>query len=422
MTDKNSVLNAVDGIIRNANLLTFDSRDDASHDLCKNDCVAWRDGTIVFVGDSAQLPQCTSNHVFDAEGALLSPGFIDCHTHLVFAGDRSDEFESRLQGKSYSSIARQGGGIMRTVESTRSADFSYLYDQALSRIERLIESGVTTLEIKSGYGLNLEDEIKSLYVVKKLQERLPITIKATCLAAHTLPADFDGTEDDYIDWVCTTVLPEIKTQQLADAVDIFCEKIAFSPNHMRRLFETARRLGFSVKGHVEQLSQSYGTDVVCAYSGLSADHLEYINEKQAQNLREKNVTAVLLPGAYYYLGGGQKPPVDLLRKHGVDMAVATDLNPGSSPLHSITSAANMASVLFGLTMEESLRGITINAAKALGMANTKGQLKVGMDADMILWPFHNPHHVIYELPAQKPKKLWVQGEIVTDVGGHRGAT
>lgn len=401
----------VDGIINNANIATCDPESSFAYGLIESACIAWRNGKIIFVGGGEEIKLFSTNNTLDAKGMLITPGFIDCHTHLVFSGDRSKEFESRLQGKSYATIAQKGGGIMSTVRATRRADFSVLVKEAKKRLERLLESGVTTVEIKSGYGLNFDDEIKCLQVIKSLRDELPLTIKATCLAAHTLPTDFNGTAEDYINWVCEDLLPEVKEKQLADSVDIFCERIAFSDMHMNRLFETARALELDIKGHVEQLSQCHGTEQVCKFGGLSADHLEYANEEQIIKMSSAGVAAVLLPGAYYYLGESQKPPVGLLRKHHVTMAVATDLNPGSSPLYSITNAANMASVLFGLTPEESVMGITRSGARALGIDDRKGSLVMGMDADFVLWPFTNPRNLIYEMPAQKPQKIWVNGKL-----------
>lgn len=398
-----------DGVIYNANIATFDPQSGANYGLIPNGSVAWRNRRIVYVGNDIEPGVFTAAFSLDARGKLLTPGLIDCHTHLVYGGDRAQEFESRLGGKSYESIAREGGGIMSTVAATRQCDFQELLALSNARLVRLAESGVTTLEIKSGYGLNFADEIKCLEVIQALKKISPLTIQATCLAAHTLPQDFSGSKDDYIDWVCRELLPEIKTRKLADAVDIFCETIAFTPAQAQRLFKKARELGFALKGHVEQLSQSHGTEVLCEYGGLSADHLEYADEEQVIKMKDHSVTPVLLPGAFYYLNEIQKPPVELIRQHNVPMAVATDLNPGSSPVFSITTAANMACVLFGLTPEEALQGITCNAARALGLKKRKGSIREGLDADIILWPGSMPNVLVYEQPALKPERIWISG-------------
>ena len=399
----------VDGLIENARIATFDTSLGTAYGLIENATIAWRHGKICYLGETSSAPTFATSQVIDAQGKLLTPGFVDCHTHLVFSGDRSAEYAARLSGQSYASIAQNGGGIMATVNATRQSDLSALVEAATQRIQRLYASGVTSVEIKSGYGLDFDNEIKLLRAIKTLRETLPLTIKATCLAAHTVPKDFSGTKDDYIHWVCHDLLPIVKAEKLADAVDIFCEGIAFSSQHMQQLFRTAQTLGFAVKAHVEQLSQNQGIDVACEFAGLSVDHIEYANEAQVQAMAKAGVTAVLLPGAYYYLGEPQKPPVSLLRQHKVPMAVATDLNPGSSPLYSITHAANMASTLFGLTPEESLMGITVNGAKALGLEKCKGTLAMGMDADLLLWPIANPNLLVYELPAVQPQCTWLHG-------------
>lgn len=399
-----------DGLIYNATIATFDPEREAPYGLIKEGALLWKDGRICEVTSECVLENYSAKKVINAKGRLVTPGLIDCHTHLVYAGDRAQEFEWRLQGQSYQDIANAGGGIKRTVAETRLSSLDELYLLAKQRLLRLHRSGVTTVEIKSGYGLDEDTEIKMLQVVKQLAARLPLTIRATCLAAHTLPEEFAGRPDDYIHWVCTDLLPKVKEEELADAVDIFCESIAFSKKHAETLFAAASELGFMVKGHVEQLSQSGGTDVVCQFRGLSADHVEYLNEKQVALMKQSDTTAVLLPGAFYYLNETQKPPVQQLRDAGVPMAVATDLNPGTSPVFSITQAANMACVLFGLTPEEALLGITRHGAKALNLSDIKGQLTEGFDADVVLWPVNHPVELVYESPCVTPDGMWLLGE------------
>lgn len=398
----------VDGIIYNATIATFDEQVSAPYGMIENAFLAWRDKKIVAVGDNIDMQAFNAKYELDAHGKLITPGFVDCHTHLVYGGDRAKEFEFRLQGKSYQAIANEGGGIMSTVNASRSTSEDNLYNIAISRIKRLQQSGVTSLEIKSGYGLNFESEIKLLRVIQRIKQDSPLNIIATCLAAHAVPKDFSGTKDDYIQWVCEELLPEIKQLGLADAVDIFCESIAFSQQHAQQLFSAATSLGLPIKGHVEQLSQSQGTDIVCQYNGLSADHLEYADEHQVKKMKASGVIPVLLPGAYYYLNEKQKPPIQYIRKYNLPVAIATDLNPGSSPIFSILTAANMACVLFGLTPEEALKGITINGAKALRV-NSKGVIQKNSDADFILWPITNPCELVYETPAVLPNKTWIAG-------------
>lgn len=408
----------VDGVIYNATIATFDSKvsDNNASDkssappygLIREGTLVWNDGKIVAIDADINHQEFTANTRIDAQGRLVTPGFIDCHTHLVYAGNRAGEFESRLQGKSYAAIANEGGGIMNTVNASRNITSDELFALAMARIERLHQSGVTSLEIKSGYGLDFDSEIKILNTIKKIKQRSPLTIRATCLAAHTIPSDFTDSKEAYIKWVGDELLPKVKRLDLADAVDIFCESIAFNFQHAQSLFSAAKKLGLPIKGHVEQLSQSNGCDVICNFSGLSADHLEYANEDQVKKMKQADVVAVLLPGAFYYLHEKQKPPIEYLRTHDVPIAIATDLNPGSSPIFSILTVANMACVLFGLTPEEALKGITVNAAKALALP-TKGILKEGFDADFILWPNRNPCELVYELPAATPNNIWIAG-------------
>jgi len=409
------------GYIYNACVATCDPKVPGAYGRLQNANVVWQDGLIHYVGVEPYTSKGFAGERINAHGRLVTPGFIDCHTHAVYAGDRAQEFERRLRGESYAAIAASGGGIAHTVAATRKASIATLLSLAETRLARLMQSGVTSVEVKSGYGLDYDNEIKILETIQALNGRLPLHVFATCLAAHTLPEGFDGDHDSYIDWVCEGLLPEVKRRNLARAVDVFCESIAFNLDQGRRLFCKARELGFAIKGHVEQLSQSYGTDLICEFNGVSADHLEYLEGSQVQKMKAAGVTAVLLPGAYYFLQESRCPPVALLRQHRVPMAIATDMNPGSSPLFSITSAANMACVQFGLSLDEALLGITRHGAKALGLEQSKGMLKQGMDADVLLWPVDSPANIIYESPSVAPEKIWISGTLYdADVGASRG--
>lgn len=413
----------LDGLIYNVTLASFDPQVALDYGLIEGAALGWRAGEVCWIGklDNAQVAalegaqgRAVALEVTDGRGQLLTPGLVDCHTHLVYGGDRAQEFEWRLQGKSYQAIAAEGGGIKSTVKQTRAQSEQALFASAYARLLRLHQSGVTCIEIKSGYGLDLEAELKMLRVIRRLGRELPLTVRSTCLAAHALPPGYEGSSDDYIEWICTTLLPQVAAEGLADAVDIYCESIAFSSEQAARLFQCAQDLGLAIKGHVEQLSQCGGTDVVCEYQGLSVDHIEYINEAQVEKIAACGAVAVLLPGAFYYLHETQRPPIAALREHRVPMAVATDMNPGTSPVLSITQAANMACVLFGLTPAEALAGVTLHGACALGLNTDRepryGCLRVGAVADMVLWPCKQPVALVYESPAVAPERIWLQGK------------
>ncbi len=399
----------VDGVIHNARLATLEPGVD-DYGTYLQGVVAWRDGHIVYAGSQQNCPELFAKQTIDAQQQWLTPGLIDCHTHLVYAGNRALEFEQLRQGMRYEDIAMNGGGINATVRATRGATEDELMSSASARLACLMNEGVTTVEIKSGYGLTLNDELKMLRVIRKLGQQYDVQISATCLAAHTLPFDFSGSKDDYLDEIIERFLPAMRTEQLASAVDVFCESIAFNAKQTRRLFTAATSLGFRVKGHVEQLSQQFGADVVADFNGLSADHIEYLTADQATLLSQHKVAAVLLPGAFYYLSETRKPPIHALREANVAMAVATDLNPGTSPLNSLLMAANLSTVLFGLTPAEAWAGITRNAAQALGLQDSKGQLKQGYDADFCLWTCDHPRQIIHELNRFKPTRVWQQGK------------
>ena len=328
---------------------------------------------------------------------MLTPGLIDCHTHLVFAGNRAREFELRLQGASDADIARAGGGMVSTVEATRDASDTELVSGAARRLRRLMDEGVTSVEIKSGYGLDTRTELKMLRAAKLLGESTPLTVKKTFLGAHALPPEFQGRADDYIALVCNEMLPAAAEAGLVDAVDAFCEGIAFSAAQTARVFDRAAELGLRVKLHADQLSDLGGAELAARYQALSADHLEYTSEAGVRALAEAGTVAVLLPGAFYFLREKQAPPVQMLRHHGVPVAIATDCNPGSSPLSSMLLAMNMACTLFRLTPEEALAGATCHAARALGMADSHGSLAVGMAADFAVWDVASPAELAYAM-------------------------
>ncbi|MCY1269471.1 Imidazolonepropionase [compost metagenome] len=367
-------------------------------------------GRIEWIGPRAELPAIPYDVEVDLGGAWVTPGLIDCHTHLVFGGDRSREFEQRLEGVSYAEIAAQGGGIASTVRATREASEDELLESATRRARQLLRDGVTTLEVKSGYGLDLASERKMLRVARRLGETLPITVRATCLAAHALPPEYAGRADDYIDHICRDMLPALAREGLVDAVDAFCEHLAFSPAQVERVFKAARELGLPVKLHAEQLSSLHGSSLAARYQALSADHLEYMTEDDAIAMAAAGTVAVLLPGAFFLLRETQLPPIEALRKHGVAMAVSTDLNPGTSPALSLRMMLNMACTSFRLTPEEALAGATLHAARALGLADSHGSLEVGKVADFIAWDIQRPAELAYWLGGDLPKRVIRHGQ------------
>jgi imidazolonepropionase len=368
---------------------------------------------LAWVGPQSQLPRewderCEQSH--DCGGALVTPGFVDCHTHLVYGGDRAHEFELRLGGASYEDIARAGGGIASTVTATRKATEAQLAEQSLSRLRALMGEGVTTVEIKSGYGLTLEHERKMLRVAHALGQQQPVDVRKTFLGAHALPPEFAGRADDYIAEVLR-MLPVLHGERLVDAVDVFCERIAFSTDQTEQVFEAARRLGLPVKLHAEQLSDSGGAQLAARYRALSCDHLEWLSEAGAAAMAHSGSIAVLLPGAFYFLRDTRLPPVELLRRHAVPMAVATDCNPGSSPCTSLLLMLNMACTLFRLTPEEALAGVTRNAARALGL-NDRGVLAAGMRADFVLWNAQRPAQLSYAMGFNPHLQTVFKGQLL----------
>jgi len=367
-------------------------------------------GRITWLGKRSELPAYRAAVEHDGKGCWLTPGLIDCHTHIVYAGNRSDEFEARLNGASYEEIAQRGGGILATVRATRAATEQELYDASLRRVTNLLSEGVTTLEIKSGYGLDLDSERKMLRVARQIGERLPVRVKTTFLGAHALPPEYAGRADGYIDAVCEYMLPALAAEGLVDAVDAFCEKIGFSPAQTERVFAKARELGLPVKLHAEQLSDQGGAALTARYGGLSADHLEYLSPEGITAMQQACTVAVLLPGAFYFLRETKQPPVQALRQAGVPIAVSTDCNPGTSPMTSLLLAMNMACTLFRLTPQEALTAVTLHAARALGIAHETGSLTVGKTADFALWEIERPGDLAYAIGGN-PCRCVVKGGV-----------
>ena len=407
-------MNAACGLLLRARLATLEG-DDCG--LLDDGALAWRDGRIAWVGAGRDLPRefdDLRDDAIDTHGALVTPGLIDCHTHLIFAGSRADEFERRLQGESYAAIAASGGGILATVRATRAAGEDALLAAALPRAQALIADGVTTLEIKSGYGLDLATELAMLRVARRVGATLGITVSTTLLALHALPPEFAHDRSGWIDFACDTLLPAATGAGLADAVDAFCEDIAFTPAEVRRLFVAARAHGIAVKLHADQLSDTGGAALAAEYGAMSADHIEYSDDAGIAAMAAAGTVAVLLPGAFYTLGETRLPPVAALRAHGIPIAAATDLNPGTSPLASLRLVMNMACTLFRLTPTEALRGATVNAARALGLAD-RGRLAPGLRADLALWDAATPAELAYWIAGPRARRVIAGGR---DLGGH----
>jgi len=366
--------------------------------LIDRGAIAAADGRIVFAGPESEWPaDWRAKEDIDLEGRLVTPGLIDCHTHLVYAGHRAEEFERRLAGVSYEAIARESGGILATVRATRAASEAELVRESLPRLDSLLAEGVTTVEIKSGYGLSLEHESKQLRAARELARLRPFTLKPTFLGAHAVPPEYAGCTHEYVRAVCTEMIPAVAAEGLADAVDVFCDRIGFSTEHARQVLEAARAHGLAVKIHAEQLSNQHGAALAASVGALSADHLEYLDEAGAAALARAGTTAVLLPGAFYFARETQRPPIDLLRRQGVSMALATDCNPGTSPLTSVLIAMNLGAVMFGMTVEECLAGVTRAAAQALGLAASAGTLEAGKRCDLAVWNVERPVELLYRL-------------------------
>jgi imidazolonepropionase len=395
----------------NARVATLAVDAAAPYGLIDDGAVAVQDGRIAWVGPRKELPLALDDAAVehDAQGALVTPGLIDCHTHLVYGGDRAAEFEARLNGASYEEIARAGGGIVATVRATRAADEESLFAQSRRRLRALCDEGVTTIEIKSGYGLSLPEEAKCLRVARRLGASEGVTVRTTFLGAHAVPPEFGGRADDYIEEVCR-MLPALHAQGLVDAVDAFCERIGFSPAQTRRVFAAARTLGLPVKLHAEQLSDSEGAALAASFGALSCDHLEWLGEAGARAMAQAGCVAVLLPGAFYFLRETRVPPIAVLRQHAIPMALATDCNPGTSPCTSLLLMLNMACTLFRLTPQEALAGVTRHAARALGL-DDRGALAPGLRADFVLWELRHPAELCSALGFNPRRTTVIEGRI-----------
>ena len=394
----------------NVNLISM-QKNETPYGLIENTAMVIENDYIAWIGPEEELPNHYDYEMEDAEGDYMSPGLIDCHTHLIYGGNRIDEFEKRLNGVSYEEIAKSGGGILSTVQATRDATEAELIESANKRLSHLKAEGVTTIEVKSGYGLNTETELKMLSVSRTMNVNNDIDVIATFLGAHAIPDEYKNNRDDYIDLIINEMLPKIAEQKMATAVDGFCETIGFQYQEMEKIFIKAKELGLNVKLHAEQLSNQNGAKLAAKYGALSADHLEHLTEDAILNMKEAGTIAVLLPGAYYTLRDSKCPPIDLLRKHKVPMAVATDCNPGSSPVLSLKLMINMASTIFQLTPEEAIAGVTRNAAKALGLRD-RGIIKEGMLADLVRWDIEHPAELAYYVGGNHLKSVIKNGKIV----------
>ena len=401
-------MRSCDRLVVNVQLATMQPR--TPYGAIRDGALAIRGGRIAWVGERNSMPvELAAREELDGRGGWLTPGLVDCHTHLVYAGNRANEFEQRLAGATYEEIARAGGGIMATVRATRAASEDSLVAQSAPRMRRLLDEGVTTIEIKSGYGLDVMSELKLLRVARRLADVERVDVRTTLLAAHTLPPEYAGRADAYVALVCDEIVPAAAKAQLADAVDAFCERIGFSLAQTRRVFEAARALGLRVKLHADQLSDSGGAALAAEFAALSADHLECANDAGIEAMAGAGTVAVLLPGAFYCLREARLPPIAALRQHEVPMAIATDCNPGTAPVTSLLLMLSMACTLFRLTPEEALAGVTRNAARALGLAD-RGVLARGLRADLALWNIDGPGELAYAVGANPCTGIVRDGE------------
>ena len=382
---------------------------ESDYGVIEDAAIAFADGKIAWLGVAAERPGHNATETRSLGNRWITPALIDCHTHLVYEGDRAEEYEQRLAGISYEEIARQGGGILSTVRATRDAEIDSLYDSALRRIHQLASTGVATVEIKSGYGLDVNSELKMLAIARNLGETSGLSIQTTLLAAHTIPPEYSARADDYIDLICDEMLPEVVDRDLADAVDAYCESIAFDAPQIAKLFRAAQAVKLPVKLHADQLSDGGGAELAAHFKALSADHLEYTSGAGVRAMANAGTTAVLLPGAFLTLNEKQKPPIDALRENKVPIALATDCNPGTSPLCSIPYAMALGSRLFGLTPEECLAGVTREAARALGLEYDRGTLEVGKRADVAVWDVNHPRDLAYWMGTNPLNGLLIGG-------------
>ncbi|TQV77116.1 imidazolonepropionase [Aliikangiella marina] len=401
-----------DLVIHNVRIATM--AESNSYGLIEDAAICIKDGLIqkVIAQVSRQSGELETESVIDGQGRLLTPGLIDCHTHLVYGGNRANEYEMRLEGASYEEIAKAGGGIVSTVKATRETSKDELFKAAAKRLSYLIEEGVTCIEIKSGYGLDLETEQKMLEVAHELDQFSPIEVSKTFLGAHAVPEEYKGRADEYIDLVCDTIMPELNRQGLIDCVDAFCENIGFNLAQTEKVFAKAKSLGLPVKLHAEQLSDLGGSAMASQYGAWSVDHLEFLSESTINDLKRSKTVATLLPGAFYFLNETQLPPIEALRKSAVPIAIATDSNPGSSPCLSLLLMMNMATTLFKMTPLEALKGVTINAAKALRRDDTLGSIEPGKQADMVLWDVSSPAELSYRIAGNPCFMVIKKGEII----------
>jgi imidazolonepropionase len=396
-----------DYIIHNVNIATLSQQytsEDNPYGIIEKGMIGVNGGLITYLG--AYDGQLDTRETIDAQGQWLTPGLIDCHTHLVYGGNRANEFEMRLNGAAYEEIAKAGGGIISSVKATREATEEELFQSASKRLQSFIDEGVTTIEIKSGYGLDTDNEVKMLKVAKRLEKEFPVRVSTTFLGAHALPPEFKDDSEGYIDLVCNEMIAKIAEQGLADCVDAFCENIGFTYEQTERVFKAAQKHGLKVKLHAEQLSDQSGAGLAADYKALSADHLEYLSQSSIDKMAQSGTVAVLLPGAFYFLRETKLPPMDELRQAGVSIAVASDSNPGTSPAQSLLLMLNMACTLFHMTPLEALQGVTINAAKALGLEDTVGSIDIGKKAELALWDIDHPNQLSYQLGGNNISRVF----------------
>ncbi|MGR5061318.1 imidazolonepropionase [Photobacterium sp. DNB22_13_2] len=401
----------MDRVLTNLNMVTLSGLN--GYQVVKDAMIGIQDGKILYAGPKEHFDCHGHPAVLDCHGALITPGLIDCHTHLVFAGNRASEFEQRLNGVPYEQIAKAGGGILSTVRATREASEETLFKLAHERLQGLKNEGVTTVEIKSGYGLTLDDELKMLRVARRIGEMPDINVSTTLLAAHALPPEYSVDPDNYIQFVCDEIIPAAAQERLADAVDVFCEGIGFSTQQCQQVFRAAQKHGLAIKGHTEQLSNLGGSVMAARMGALSVDHIEYLDNEGVAALAACGTVATLLPGAFYFLRENQMPPIDQLRLLNVPMAISTDFNPGTSPIASIRTMMNMACTLFRMTPEECMRGVTTNAAQALGLNELRGQIREGMQADLAIWNLSHPAELSYRIGVPDLKARVVNGDLFT---------